>query len=117
MQVATADWRAQKQPASVECTACKANSCAHYMHPVGFDLQGRPVLYTSYMMIQDSSPGPTVDHMIQVHAWTPYHVPNESCCAPTGCLCCSGRELATGCQRQVLQACHAWLHCSQDGGV
>jgi hypothetical protein len=50
MQVATARWRAATRPESLSCTACARNVHSHYMHVVGHDAVGRPVIFSNHQV-------------------------------------------------------------------
>lgn len=67
-QVATAKWREAEQPHKLVCQACLEKCTAHYMHPVGFDKRGQPVIYSSYILIEMSNAATTTKHMIQVRS-------------------------------------------------
>jgi hypothetical protein len=43
---ATFKWRAQELPRTLRCTICDGNPKAHFMHVVGHDDLGRPVIYS-----------------------------------------------------------------------
>jgi hypothetical protein len=55
----------------IRCLACAADPHAHYMHPVGFDRLGRPVLYSCLQLAANRSVEDNRLHMIatfeQVH--------------------------------------------------
>ena len=48
----------------ITCTACLADPRAHYMHPVGFDRLGRPVLYSCLQLAANRSVEDNRRHMI-----------------------------------------------------
>eukprot|EP00955_Chlamydomonas_euryale_P066326 359517-Chlamydomonas_euryale.AAC.15 len=62
---ATCDWRAQAKPESVVCAACAKNSRSHYMHVVGHDLLGRPIIYSCLALAENKVYEDNRDHMIQ----------------------------------------------------
>lgn len=63
---ATCDWRASTQPQSVVCKACARNSRSHYMHVVGHDLQGRPIIYSCVALAENKVFEDNRDHMVSV---------------------------------------------------
>lgn len=60
----TLDWRRDTDVESITCSACLANPRAHYMHPVGFDRLGRPVLYSCLQLAANRSVEDNRRHMI-----------------------------------------------------
>ena len=60
----TLDWRRDTNVESITCSACLANPRAHYMHPVGFDRLGRPVLYSCLQLAANRSVEDNRRHMI-----------------------------------------------------
>mmetsp|Transcript_16257 Transcript_16257/g.48423 ORF Transcript_16257/g.48423 Transcript_16257/m.48423 type:complete len:233 (-) Transcript_16257:2063-2761(-) len=60
-----AEWRAEVGPETMECSACESDPHSHYMHLIGHDKQGRPVMYSTFALAENKSLGPLVDHMIQ----------------------------------------------------
>lgn len=62
--VATAQWRHKEKPQHQTCACCAKNVRAHYMHPAGHDLHGRPVLFSSFSMIEDAAAVGATQHML-----------------------------------------------------
>lgn len=60
----TLDWRQEADVEHITCTACLADPRAHYMHPVGFDRLGRPVLYSCLQLAANRSVEDNRRHMI-----------------------------------------------------
>ena len=60
----TLDWRRDVDVESITCSACLASPRAHYMHPVGFDRLGRPVLYSCLQLAANRSVEDNRHHMI-----------------------------------------------------
>jgi len=61
----TCDWRAKAKPEEVVCKACAKNSRSHYMHVVGHDLLGRPIIYSCVALAENKVYEDNRDHMIQ----------------------------------------------------
>lgn len=61
---ATLQWRRKHSPEAIVCTACAKNACSHYMHPIGFDRQERPIIYSCNGMATDKSFKTNEAHMI-----------------------------------------------------
>ena len=60
----TLDWRQEADVEHITCTACLADPRSHYMHPVGFDRLGRPVLYSCLQLAANRSVEDNRRHMI-----------------------------------------------------
>lgn len=60
----TLEWRRDIDVESITCSACLADPRAHYMHPVGFDRLGRPVLYSCLQLAANRSVEDNRKHMI-----------------------------------------------------
>ena len=60
----TLTWRREADVESIACSACLADPRAHYMHPVGFDRLGRPVLYSCLQLAANRSAEDNRAHMI-----------------------------------------------------
>ncbi|GIL52537.1 hypothetical protein Vafri_8378 [Volvox africanus] len=62
---ATLAWRAKVQPEKVVCRACARDPRSHYMHMVGYCLQGRPIIYSCLELPTNKIFEDNRDHMIQ----------------------------------------------------
>mmetsp|Transcript_25162 Transcript_25162/g.51180 ORF Transcript_25162/g.51180 Transcript_25162/m.51180 type:complete len:295 (-) Transcript_25162:120-1004(-) len=62
--VKTLKWRSESLPDPMVCKACAKDYKSHYMHPVGFDKLGRPVIYSVFALASDHTLQPNVEHMI-----------------------------------------------------
>ena len=60
----TLDWRRDTDVESITCSACLADPRSHYMHPVGFDRLGRPVIYSCLQLAANRSVEDNRRHMI-----------------------------------------------------
>ena len=60
----TLDWRRDIDVESITCSACLADPRSHYMHPVGFDCLGRPVIYSCLQLAANRSVEDNRRHMI-----------------------------------------------------
>ncbi len=60
----TLQWRAANDVERLTCSACAADARAHYMHPVGFDRRGRPVLYSCLQLAANRSVDDNRRHMV-----------------------------------------------------
>lgn len=60
----TLDWRRDTDVERITCAACLSNPRSHYMHPVGFDRLGRPVLYSCLQLAANRSVEDNRRHMI-----------------------------------------------------
>ena len=61
-------WRAAVRPESLVCAECQKDCGAHYLHPVGFDKQEQPVLYSCISLSTDKQLASNRDHMIMCGA-------------------------------------------------
>lgn len=61
---ATFDWRSKEQPQSLSCTVCEKDPSAHFMHVVGHDQLGRPVIYSCLKNVTDRKTEHNRLHMI-----------------------------------------------------
>ena len=82
----TLTWRRKTNVESIACSACLADPRAHYMHPVGFDRLGRPVLYSCLQLAANRSVEDNRLHMIatfeQVRARHGFAVPITTSAQP-----------------------------------
>ncbi|KAK9828471.1 hypothetical protein WJX72_000163 [[Myrmecia] bisecta] len=60
----TLAWRAEEKPATLLCPACQKDPRSHYMHPIGFDLYNRPVLYSCLQLVTNRNLEDNRKHMI-----------------------------------------------------
>ena len=60
----TLAWRVANGVESAACPACAARPGSHYMHPVGFDARGRPVLYSCLQLASCRSVDDNKAHVI-----------------------------------------------------
>jgi len=60
----TIKWRETSLPEPMVCQHCAKDYKSHYMHPVGFDKQGRPVIYSVFSMANNAKTADNVQHMI-----------------------------------------------------
>ena len=60
----TLQWRQHECPEEVVCHACSVNPRSHYMHPVGYDLHDRPVLYSCFKLASNRIVEDNRQHMI-----------------------------------------------------
>ena len=51
--MSTQRWRVETIPSPIICKACAQDCASHYMHPVGLDKLGRPVIYSVFNMVWD----------------------------------------------------------------
>ena len=69
----TLTWRATNDVERLSCSACTTDPRSHYMHPVGFDRYGRPVLYSCLQLAANRSVEDNRRHMVatfeQVPGW------------------------------------------------
>jgi hypothetical protein len=56
--VSTQRWRLETIPTPVICRACCNDCTSHFMHPVGLDKLGRPVIYSVFNMVRRAGLGP-----------------------------------------------------------
>lgn len=61
----TLNWRREERPEACLCSACTAKVNSHYMHVVGHDREGRPVIYSCFNMAANRSVEENREHMIQ----------------------------------------------------
>uniref|UniRef100_A0A061SFM8 CRAL-TRIO domain-containing protein n=1 Tax=Tetraselmis sp. GSL018 TaxID=582737 RepID=A0A061SFM8_9CHLO len=61
---ATCEWREREGIKDMICTACLRNPRSHYMHVVGTDLSGQPVIYSIFSNAVDKNPEENKKHMI-----------------------------------------------------
>mmetsp|Transcript_15738 Transcript_15738/g.30350 ORF Transcript_15738/g.30350 Transcript_15738/m.30350 type:complete len:299 (-) Transcript_15738:17-913(-) len=62
--IKTLEWRQTMIPSPLVCRACAKDHTSHYLHQVGFDKIGRPVIYSVFNMATDMNPAENVQHMI-----------------------------------------------------
>ena len=60
----TLAWRAANDVERASCSACITDPRSHYMHPVGFDRYGRPVLYSCLQLAANRSVEDNRRHMV-----------------------------------------------------
>jgi hypothetical protein len=60
----TLAWRQANNVEGAACAACAARPGSHYMHPVGFDPLGRPVLYSCLQLASCRSVDDNRQHVI-----------------------------------------------------
>jgi len=63
---ATLKWRDTNKPQEVVCHACRKDPKSHYMHIVGHDNLGRPIIYSCLAAATNKSFQENHDHMIEV---------------------------------------------------
>eukprot|EP00884_Botryococcus_braunii_P005866 jgi/Botrbrau1/15280/Bobra.97_1s0006.1 len=54
----------KEKPDRLQCGACLARPQSHYLHPVGFDKSGRPVMYSVFSLASNRLPEDNRQHMI-----------------------------------------------------
>mmetsp|Transcript_3868 Transcript_3868/g.11192 ORF Transcript_3868/g.11192 Transcript_3868/m.11192 type:complete len:319 (-) Transcript_3868:579-1535(-) len=57
-------WRRKERPESLACRACVQDPQAHYMHVVGHDSLGRPIIYSCLTPVKNRSTAENRTHMI-----------------------------------------------------
>eukprot|EP00976_Prorocentrum_cordatum_P029362 597545-Prorocentrum_minimum.AAC.5 len=62
--IQTIKWRETSLPNPLICKHCAKDHKSHYLHPVGFDKQGRPVIYSVFSLANDRKSPNNVEHMI-----------------------------------------------------
>lgn len=60
----TLQWRESERVEHISCLACEKDSRSHYMHPVGFDRWGRPVIYSCLALAGNRSVEDNRLHMV-----------------------------------------------------
>lgn len=60
----TFEWRRRERPETMSCSFCEADPRSHYMHVVGHDFQGRPVIYSCLAPVTDRNTEHNRVHMI-----------------------------------------------------
>jgi hypothetical protein len=63
--VKTLKWREEVVPNPLVCSACAKNYGSHYLHHVGFDKLGRPVLYSVFNLAEDHGLETNTQHMVR----------------------------------------------------
>lgn len=67
----TLEWRKSEKVEQIRCLACTADLRSHYMHPVGFDKLGRPVLYSCLQLAANRSVEDNRLHMVATFEQVP----------------------------------------------
>ena len=52
------------RPDHIECAGCIKDSSSHYLHVVGMDRLGRPVLFSSFALMGSRSVAGLIEHMV-----------------------------------------------------
>lgn len=60
----TVAWRMKEKPEDRICRLCTTSPHLHYMHPIGIDKKGRPVVYSCFKMGMDKELDSNTDHML-----------------------------------------------------
>lgn len=77
----TLEWRSSERVDQIRCLACTKDPCSHYMHPVGYDKLGRPVLYSCLQLAANRSVEDNRLHMVATFEQVlPVQIPNCTSC-------------------------------------
>ena len=60
----TLQWREAENVERIVCSACTRDPRSHYMHPIGFDRWGRPVIYSCLALAANRSVEDNRRHMV-----------------------------------------------------
>lgn len=54
----------EQQPANIVCDRCRDGRDPHYMHVCGFDMEGRPILYSVFNLAENRGIEENRRHML-----------------------------------------------------
>ena len=60
----TITWRETSLPNPMICSHCAKDYKSHFMHPVGHDKLGRPVIYSVFSLANNTKTQDNVQHMV-----------------------------------------------------
>ncbi len=60
----TLAWKEEQQPDKIVCHRCRDRDDPHYMHVCGFDVEGRPILYSVFNLAENRGIEENRKHML-----------------------------------------------------